>query len=117
MRLGFRKILRDLWRSKGRTLLAVLSIAVGVFAVGMVSGMSDLMPARMMSSYGDINPAHVTISLSGIVTDDDVARLARVPGVRVIEGLRLLSARWQPAPNAAPRDVLITVRPDYADQK
>ena len=24
MRIGFRKILRDLWRSKGRTLLAVL---------------------------------------------------------------------------------------------
>jgi len=117
MRIGFRKILRDLWRSKGRTLLAVLSIAVGVFAVGMVSGMSDLMPARMMSSYRETSPAHVTISLSGIVTDDDLARLARVPGVLDIEGIRNLGARWQPNPNAALRDVLMTIRPDYVDQK
>jgi putative ABC transport system permease protein len=117
MRIGYRKILRDLWRSKGRTLLAVLSIAIGVFAVGMVSGMLDFVPTRMISSYRETNPAHMTIYLSGIVTDDDLARLARVPGVRDIEGLRVLSARWQPNPNAAPRDVLITARPDYADQK
>src|SRR5512135_2113406 len=103
MRIGYRKILRDLWRSKGRTLLAVLSIAVGVFAVGMVSGMSDLMPARMLSSYSDTNPAHVLIVLSGIVTDDDVARLARVPGVLDIEGLRDLGARWQRDPTVALR--------------
>ncbi len=117
MRIGFRKILRDLWRSKGRTLLAVLSIAIGVFAVGTVSSMSDLVPARMVSTYRDTHPAHVTISLSGIVTNDDVARLARVPGVLDIEGIRELGARWQPAPNAALRDVVITIRPDYADQK
>ena len=117
MRIGFRKILRDLWRSKGRTLLAVLSITVGVFAVGMVSGMRDFVPARMMSSYRDTHPAHVTIYLSGIVTDDDLARLARVPGVLDIEGVRYLGARWQPAPTAALRNVTIAVRPDYADQK
>ena len=117
MRIGFRKILRDLWRSKGRTLLAVLSIAVGVFAVGMVSGMADLMPARMRSSYAETHPAHVLIYLSGIVSDDDLARLARVPGVLDIEGLGDLGARWQPNPNAALRDVLITIRPDYANQK
>ncbi len=117
MRIGFRKILRDLWRSKGRTVLAVVSIAVGVFAVGMVSGMSDLVPARMMSSYRETNPAHVTIYLSGIVTNDDLARLARVPGVLDIEGLRNLGARWQPNPNAALRDVVIIIRPDYARSK
>jgi putative ABC transport system permease protein len=75
------------------------------------------MPARMMSSYRETNPAHVTISLSGIVTDDDLARLARVPGVLDIEGIRNLGARWQPNPNAALRDVLMTIRPDYVDQK
>ena len=117
MRIGFRKILRDLWHSKGRTSLAVLSIAVGVFAVGMVSGMRDVVPARMMSSYRETSPAHVIMRLSGIVTNDDVARLARVPGVRDIEGIRYLGARWQPASDAASRDVQVTVRPDYAHQK
>ena len=61
MRIGFRKILRDLWRSKGRTFLAVLSVFIGVFAVGTISGMNDLLPARMLTSYGATNPAHIAI--------------------------------------------------------
>ena len=31
------KVLRDLWGNKARTVLVVLSIAVGVFAVGMTA--------------------------------------------------------------------------------
>ena len=31
------KVLRDLWGNKVRTLLVALSIAIGVFAVGVVS--------------------------------------------------------------------------------
>ena len=34
----WRKVLRDLWINKTRTLLVVLSIAVGVFDVGMIAG-------------------------------------------------------------------------------
>jgi len=40
----------------------------------------------------------VLILLSGIVTDDDLARLARVPGVRDIEGKSELGARCSPIP-------------------
>ncbi|MEJ2561015.1 MAG: ABC transporter permease [Anaerolineae bacterium] len=35
------KVWSDLWDNKARTILAVLSIAVGVFAVGAMFGMSD----------------------------------------------------------------------------
>ena len=35
----WRKVLRDLWGNRRRTLLVVLSIAVGVFAVGTVAHM------------------------------------------------------------------------------
>lgn len=117
MRIGFRKILRDLWRSKGRTFLAVVSIFIGVFAIGMVSGMNDLMPARLIGSYRATNPAHVNIYLSGIVTNEDLARLTRVPGVSVIEGLRSLGARWQANPSVTPRNVSIVVRSSYTQQK
>ena len=44
MRRGYTKILRDLKRNWGRAALAVLSIAIGVFAVGVNSGMMDMMP-------------------------------------------------------------------------
>ncbi len=117
MRIGYRKLMRDLWRSKGRTLLAVLSIFIGVFAVGMASGMNDLLPARMIGSYRETNPAHVYILLSGIVTDDDVNRLARLPGLTGVEGTRDLSARWRLTADALWRDASMTMRGDYNRQQ
>src|SRR5512136_3462170 len=117
MRLGYRKILRDLWRSKGRTLLAVLSIAIGVFAVGMASGMNDLLPARMTSSYRETNPAHIYAYLNGVVSDDDVSRLARLPGLAGVEGQRGLGARWRPVADGLWRDATVTMRGDYNNQK
>src|SRR5512136_1797960 len=117
MRIGFRKILRDLRRSKGRTLLAVLSIAIGVFAVGMASGMNELLPERMISSYRETNPAHIYTYLNGIVSDDDVNRLARLPGLAGVEGQRGLGARWRLAADAPWRDATVTMRGDYNHQK
>ena len=43
MRTAFRKVWRDLWNNKGRTLLVVLSIAVGVLALGMITASNNLM--------------------------------------------------------------------------
>jgi putative ABC transport system permease protein len=117
MRIGYRKILRDVWRSKGRTLLAVLSIAIGVFALGTVGGLSEILPARMIESYRATNPAHVNVSLNGTVSNEDVARLAELPGVFAIEGVRYFGARWQAGPDIAPRNISFGVRSSYTQQK
>ena len=113
MRRGYIKILRDLKRNWGRTVLAVLSIAIGVFAVGINSGMMDMMPKRMLSSYQAANPPHIRLWLSGVVNDDEVARLAREPGIAGVEGVRDLSARWRLTPDQEWRNVDIAVRADY----
>ncbi len=113
MRRGYIKILRDLKRNLGRSVLAVLSIAIGVFAVGVNSGMMDMMPKRMLSSYQAANPPHIRLWLNGVVNDDEVARLAREPGIAGVEGARDLSARWRLTPDQAWRNVEISVRADY----
>jgi putative ABC transport system permease protein len=113
MRRGYIKILRDLKRNLGRSVLAVLSIAIGVFAVGVNSGMMDMMPKRMLSSYQAANPPHIRLWLSGVISDDDVARLAREPGIAGVEGVRDLSARWRVTPDQEWRDVDIAVRANY----
>jgi len=99
MRIGYRKVLRDLWRSKGRTLLAVLSIFIGVFAVGTISSMNDLMPTRMVDSYSATNPAHIVILLNAGVTDDDITSLSHVAGVLGIEGSSSLDEQWRLTPD------------------
>jgi putative ABC transport system permease protein len=117
MRRGYIKILRDLKRNWGRTVLAVLSIAIGVFAVGINSGMMELMPSRMLSSYQSTNPAHVRLWLDGVVDDDQIARLARVPGISGVEGNLSLNARWRLTPDQQWRDMSINVRSNYAQQQ
>ncbi len=117
MKTGYRKILRDLWGSKGRTLLAVLSITIGVFAVGLVTGMSDLMLANMTGSFRDSNPAHITLSLRRPIDDDQLDSLARLPGVAGVEGVLQVGARWRPDPNTPWRDALIVARDDFTAQQ
>ncbi len=117
MRRGYIKVLRDLKRNWGRSVLAVLSIAIGVFAVGINSGMMDLMPTRMLSSYQASHPAHVRLWLDGVVDDDQINRLAREPGIAGVEGVRDLSARWRLTSDQEWRDIDLTARADYAHQQ
>jgi putative ABC transport system permease protein len=117
MRRGYIKVLRDLKRNWGRTVLAVLSIAIGVFAVGINSGMMDLMPSRMLSSYRASNPAHVWLWLGGAANDDQISRLAREPGLAGVEGIRELGARWRLTPDQEWRNLGVSTRADYTRQQ
>jgi putative ABC transport system permease protein len=54
------KILRDIWGNKGRTFLVVLSIATGIFAIGLVASAQGLLARNMDESYASIEPANAT---------------------------------------------------------
>jgi putative ABC transport system permease protein len=81
----WRKVLADLWGNKTRTLLTALTIAVGLFAVGFVSGMSDVMLPDMNADYQAANP-HSGIIYCDPFDDTLLASLRRVPEVGVVEG-------------------------------
>ena len=57
----WRKVIRDLWGNKVRTLLVVLSIAVGVFAVGMITGTQETAVAALDASWNSTSPATITL--------------------------------------------------------
>jgi putative ABC transport system permease protein len=57
----WRKVLRDLWGNKLRTILVVLSIAVGVFAVGMIAGTRATAVTALDASWNSTDPASVTL--------------------------------------------------------
>ncbi|MCO5244182.1 MAG: ABC transporter permease [Anaerolineae bacterium] len=74
------KVLRDLRDQKARTLLVVLSIAVGVFAVGMIAGTRQILTHQLNTSYQSINPAHALLGVNGF-DSDLLAAVQRMPEV------------------------------------
>ena len=61
----WRKVIRDMWGNKSRTALVVLSIAVGIFAIGVVTGSRETVLRVLNESYLATNPA------SGSIIIDD----------------------------------------------
>jgi putative ABC transport system permease protein len=87
-----RKILSDLRANKTRTLLTVLTIAVGVFAIGFVTGVGAIFMPDMDADFQSANP-HAAIIYSEPFGDDLVAAIRQVPGVADAEGRRFLAVR------------------------
>ena len=81
----WRKVLRDLWSNKTRTLLVVLSIAVGVAAIGMVAGAYAIISRELPAAYAAVNPASALMFTAPF--DDDLVRvISNVNGVDNVEG-------------------------------
>jgi len=81
----WKKILADLGTNKTRTLLASLSIAVGIFAVGVVVTSYFLVRDAMNADYFTVNPRTARI-YAELFDQSLVDQLASVEGVISIEG-------------------------------
>ena len=75
MSLRGRKVLRDLWSQKVRTILVVLSIAIGVFAVGMIANTQAILSRELAEDYWASNPYHAIIYMQDF--DERVVRSSR----------------------------------------
>jgi len=87
----WKKIWADFWGNKSRTVLTILTIMVGTFAVGFTNNMGLYMSQSMDGDYLSANPSEASISTSPI--DDQMVKMARtVPGVDAVEGRSIASA-------------------------
>jgi putative ABC transport system permease protein len=86
------KVFSDLWDDKTRTALVVASIAVGVFAVGMIITAFFVMSEDINTSYAAANP--VNIEINTVPFYEDLVRvIEKVPGVDDVEGRQMLPIR------------------------
>jgi putative ABC transport system permease protein len=88
----WRKVWADFWGNRSRTLLTILMIAVGTFAVGFNSNMGLYMNESMDSDFLSAQPSEAQVFASPL-DDDMVAAAATVPGVDAIAGFSTLDAR------------------------
>ena len=81
----WKKVWADFWGNKTRTILTILTIAVGTFAVGFTSNMGLYMSESMESDFLSVNPSEAEVYANPM--DDDSVKIAReVPGVNAVEG-------------------------------
>lgn len=92
MRPRWRKVLHDLWDNKGRTLLVVFSIAVGVFSIGVIAGAYQIIGNDMGVSYAANNPSNIELRTEDF--DEDVLDTIRnMQGVADAEARRVNNFR------------------------
>ena len=111
------KIWFDIWHNKTRTLLAVLSIAAGVFAVGAIFGMSDMLLVNMDKSHREVLATHINASLTTYVDRDIIMSLREVPGVEDVEPYNSANVLYKLHPEDDWRQGVIQMRDNYDQQK
>jgi len=92
MRPRWRKVLSDLWGNKIRSLLVAASIAVGLFAVGIIVASYDILSEDMRTGYAATNPANIQI-LSDSFTQELVDQIKDLEGIKDAEGIRTARLR------------------------
>lgn len=95
----WRKVIGDLWSNKTRTLLVALSIAIGVFTVGMIAEARERMIRGLSEEYIAGNPFSAVISTKEPFDEDLVEVIRDTPGVAEAEGRRTVTVRLQVGPD------------------
>jgi putative ABC transport system permease protein len=116
MNMSFRKVWRDLWRNKSRTFMVIMSISVGVMAVGMVVSGNILTIGQMSRSHVESNPSHAMLWLAGSVDEGVIRGLERIPSVKDVEGYSNSSVHWKRTLDGEWQDGHITTHADFESQ-
>jgi putative ABC transport system permease protein len=86
------KVLRDLTRNRAQTLLVLMSIGVGLFALGLVISTSAILSRELPQSYLNANPS-TAILFTEPCDDQALDTVRSVPEVALVTGRRTLEVR------------------------
>jgi putative ABC transport system permease protein len=93
MRPRWRKVFSDLIDNKLRTALVVFSIAVGVFAIGMITGAYVIIDADMGASYAANKPMNVELRTNESFSSEIISTVESMRGVEDVEARRVFAIR------------------------
>ena len=97
MRPRWNKVISDLFSHPVRSLLVIASIAVGLFAVGMIATIHGILKSDMIASYALVQPANIQVR-SDPFQQEFIDRISHVPGVRDAAGAFVMDIRVLTAP-------------------
>lgn len=114
----WQKTRTDFWRYRSRFLLAMLSVMVGIFCVGSLFGMVDLLLSQMDAAHKHSRPSHINLMLRH---DADLALLPQLTKQFTpthLDTLTTISIRYKlKADDAEWLSALLVFRPPTALQQ
>jgi putative ABC transport system permease protein len=87
------KILRDLVANKARTLLVIITISIGVYAVGTISRAGVILSKNLSANYLAVSPSSATITTKQSFDESFVKSVRRMPEIGEAEGRKDLTLR------------------------
>lgn len=111
----WRKIWADIYGNKLRTILVVLSISVGVFAVGMVYSSYLMFQRDLATSWATASPASASL-IADPFAEELVQSVRSMKNVKEVEGRRNVTLRVSTGNSQWHQMVLVAI-PDYLKQK
>ncbi len=109
----WRKVLRDIWSNKTRTMLVVFSIAAGIFAIGTINATQIILANDLNAVYSTINPPSAIIGVSPF-KEDVLDAVRAMPEVKDADARRTISVRVKTGADEWNDMTLYAVR-DYHD--
>lgn len=97
IRPRWQKVLADLRGNRGRTALVIASIAIGLFAFGVIATLYVVIRQDMRDGYAATQPANIRLRTS-LIDEDMISSIRKTSGVKDAEGARLISLRLQKTP-------------------
>lgn len=113
----WRKVLRDIWVNRARTVLIVVTIAAGVFAIGAIGAAAVTVQRQVPTKYQATRPAHFLYTTSPFDAEL-VDGITAIRGVADAEARRKLPVRLlEDAASDAWKDLLLFGIVDFDDQR
>ena len=108
------KVIHDLVGNKTRTLLIVLSMAVGLFAIGIILSARNILSEGLARSFAAIHPSSGTVRTVEPFGEDFLQSVRSMPEVQDADARRSISARVEVAPGEW-KNITLFVIADYND--
>ncbi len=110
---GLKKLLRDLWSSRGRTLTMLIAVSVGLAGMNAVFGAYGILTREIRRNYVATVPASATLELDR-VSPHLLAKVRERPEIAAAVRRKTVHARYRTSPEGAYGRALVFVIDDFS---
>ena len=114
LRARWYKVLHDLLGSKTRTVLIVLSMSVGLFAVGIILSARAILMEGLAQSFAAISPSSGVVHTTELFDEGFIRSIRSMPNVQAADARRYIPARVETDPGIW-KNLSLFIAADYED--